>query len=92
MFVKPLLIISSHHLNSLVKKGDAVTIYMPMIPELAMVMLACARIGAVHSIIFAGFSATAIAERVTASGSKWVFTADGGYRGGRHLPLKEVSE
>jgi len=73
-----------------VKKGDNVTIYMPMIPELAMCMLACARIGAVHSVIFAGFSATAIAERITASGSKWVFTADGGYRGGRHLPLKEI--
>jgi len=73
-----------------VKKGDTVTTYMPMVPELAMTMLACARIGAVHSVIFAGFSASALAERIIAAESKWIFTCDGGYRGGRHLPLKTI--
>jgi len=75
-----------------VKKGDVVTIYMPMIPEIAMTMLACARIGAVHSVIFAGFSADAIAERVKCSDSKWVVTADGGKRAGRALPLKKICD
>eukprot|EP00560_Eucampia_antarctica_P003034 CAMPEP_0197830824 /NCGR_PEP_ID=MMETSP1437-20131217/7437_1 /TAXON_ID=49252 ORGANISM="Eucampia antarctica, Strain CCMP1452" /NCGR_SAMPLE_ID=MMETSP1437 /ASSEMBLY_ACC=CAM_ASM_001096 /LENGTH=652 /DNA_ID=CAMNT_0043433463 /DNA_START=65 /DNA_END=2023 /DNA_ORIENTATION=+ len=75
-----------------VKKGDVVTIYMPMIPELAMTMLACARIGAVHSVIFAGFSADAIAERIACAESKWVVTADGGKRGGRSLPLKQICD
>jgi len=73
-----------------VRKGDVVTIYMPMIPEVAMVMLACARIGAVHSVVFAGFSADALADRISASNSKWVFTADGGLRGGRKIPLKKI--
>mmetsp|Transcript_1765 Transcript_1765/g.3135 ORF Transcript_1765/g.3135 Transcript_1765/m.3135 type:complete len:730 (-) Transcript_1765:636-2825(-) len=75
-----------------VQKGDVVTIYMPMIPEAAMTMLACARIGAIHSVIFAGFSADAIAERIRASNSKWVVTADGGVRGGRFLPLKQICD
>ena len=75
-----------------VKKGDVVTIYMPMIPEIAMTMLACARIGAVHSVIFAGFSADAIAERVRASESKWLVTAEAGKRGSRNLPLKEICD
>jgi len=75
-----------------VRKGDVVTLYMPMIPELAMTMLACARIGAVHSVIFAGFSADAIADRIESSGSKWVVTADGGKRGGRALPLKQICD
>lgn len=75
-----------------VKKGDVVTIYMPMIPEITMTMLACARIGAVHSVIFAGFSADAIAERISCSESKWVVTADGGKRGGRFLPLKQICD
>jgi len=75
-----------------VKKGDVVTIYMPMIPELAMTMLACARIGAVHSVIFAGFSADAIAQRISCSESQWVITADGGKRGGRGLPLKQICD
>jgi len=69
-----------------------VTIYMPMIPEITMTMLACARIGAVHSVIFAGFSADAIAERIKCSESKWVVTADGGKRGGRGLPLKKICD
>lgn len=75
-----------------VQKGDVVTIYMPMIPEITMTMLACARIGAVHSVIFAGFSADAIAERIKCSESKWVVTADGGKRGGRGLPLKKICD
>lgn len=73
-----------------VQKGDKVTIYMPMIPELAMTMLACARIGAVHSIVFAGFSAEALGQRIEASGSKFVVTADRGVRGTKHIPLKKI--
>ena len=68
------------------------TIYMPMIPEITMTMLACARIGAVHSVVFAGFSSDAIAERVASSKSKWVVTADVGKRGGRTLPLKKICD
>ena len=71
-----------------VKRGDRVTIYLPMIPEAAVAMLACARIGAVHSVVFAGFSPEAIAGRVTDAGSHVVITADGGFRGGKPLPLK----
>ncbi|QDU32813.1 Acetyl-coenzyme A ligase [Poriferisphaera corsica] len=72
-----------------VQKGDVVTIYMPMIPELAIAMLACARIGAVHSIIFGGFSASAIRDRVEDGKSKIVITADGGWRRGKIVPLKD---
>jgi acetyl-CoA synthetase len=68
--------------------GDRVTIYMPMVPELAIAMLACARIGAVHSIIFGGFSADAIADRNNDAESKLVITADGGWRRGKEIPLK----
>jgi len=75
-----------------VEKGDVVTIYMPMVPEIAMSMLACARIGAVHSVIFAGFSSDAIAERIMCSKSPWVMTADIGKRGGRSLNLKEICD
>ncbi len=71
-----------------VKKGDVVTIYMPMVPELAIAMLACARIGAPHSIIFGGFSATAIRDRVEDGKSRIIVTADGGYRRGATVPLK----
>jgi len=71
-----------------VKKGDVVTLYMPMIPEAAMAMLACARIGAVHSIVFGGFSPEAIAGRIDDCDSKYVITADQGVRGGRTIPLK----
>jgi len=73
-----------------VKKGDVVTIYMPMIPELPMTMLACARIGAVHSVVFAGFSSDALAARIEASLSSFVITADQGIRGGRNIPLKNT--
>ncbi len=71
------------------RKGDVVTIYMPMVPELTIAMLACARIGAPHNIIFGGFSATAIADRVEDAGSKIVVTADGGWRRGSVVPLKD---
>ncbi|HEY4484900.1 MAG TPA: acetate--CoA ligase, partial [Nitrospiria bacterium] len=72
-----------------VRTGDRVAIYMPMIPELAVAMLACARIGATHSIIFGGFSAEALKERVNDAQAKVVITADGSYRKGAVIPLKE---
>ncbi len=71
-----------------VKKGDRVTIYLPMIPETAYAMLACARIGAIHSVIFAGFSPESIAGRIKDCGSTVILTADEGLRGGRKIPLK----
>ncbi len=71
-----------------VGQGDVVSIYMPMVPELAIAMLACARIGAVHSVIFAGFSAEAIADRNNDASAKLQITADGGWRRGKELPLK----
>ncbi|MCC0002948.1 MAG: acetate--CoA ligase [Methylobacteriaceae bacterium] len=71
-----------------VKKGDTVTIYLPMIPEAAYAMLACARIGAVHSIVFGGFSPDSLAARIEGCKSKLVITADEGLRGGRKVPLK----
>jgi acetyl-CoA synthetase len=71
-----------------VKKGDRVTIYMPMIPEAAYAMLACTRIGAVHSVVFGGFSPDSIAGRVLDCSSDFVITADEGLRGGKHIPLK----
>ncbi len=71
-----------------VERGDRVTIYMPMIPEGAIAMLACARIGAVHSVIFGGFSPDAIAGRIEDCASDWVICADEGLRGGRTIPLK----
>ena len=71
-----------------VVKGDRVTIYLPMIPDAAVAMLACARIGAIHSVVFGGFSPEAIAGRVSDCGSKLIITADEGRRGGKHVPLK----
>ena len=73
-----------------VEKGDRVAIYLPMIPELAVAMLACARIGAIHSIVFAGFSSPALVERINDATCKAVITADGGYRRGAVIPLKEI--
>lgn len=73
-----------------VEKGDRVVIYMPMIPELTVAVLACARIGAVHSVVFAGFSARAIADRINDSEAKLVITADGQNRGAKQIPLKRV--
>ncbi len=71
-----------------VKKGDRVCIYVPMIPELAIATLACARIGAIHSVVFAGFSATALATRINDSDCKLVITSDGSYRGAKTIDLK----
>jgi len=73
-----------------VRKGDRVVVYLPMIPELAYLMLACARIGAVHSIVFAGFSADALRDRILDCSAKMVVTANEGWRGGRRLELKTV--
>src|SRR6201999_3430154 len=75
-----------------VKKGDRVTIYLPMIPEAAYAMLACARIGAVHSVIFAGFSPDSIAGRIQDCASTIVLTADEGLRGGKPIPLKKNTD
>ncbi len=71
-----------------VKKGDRVTIYLPMIPEAAYAMLACARIGAIHSVVFGGFSPDSLAGRIEDAKSTIVITADEGLRGGRKVPLK----
>ncbi len=71
-----------------VKKGDRVTIYMPMVPEAAVAMLACTRVGAIHSVVFGGFSPDALAGRIQDCGSNFVITADEGVRGGRTIPLK----
>lgn len=76
--------------NNGVKKGDRVCIYLPMVPELAIAVLACARIGAVHSVIFGGFSAQSIADRINDADCSVVVTADGGFRGPKDIPLKEV--
>jgi len=73
-----------------VRKGDVVTVYMPMIVELPMTMLACARIGAMHSVVFAGFSSEALAQRISAARSKFLVTADQGLRGGKGVALKEI--
>jgi len=73
-----------------VRRGDRVTIYMPMIPELPIAMLACARIGAIHSVIFGGFSAKAVRGRIEDAESEVVITADGGYRRGQIIPLKQL--
>ncbi len=76
--------------NNGVKKGDRVCIYMGMIPELAIATLACARIGAIHSVIFGGFSAQAIADRLADAQAEFIITCDGAYRGAKDLPLKPV--
>ncbi len=90
---RDLLTESSRLANALkalgVKKGDVVTIYMGMVPELAVALLACARIGAPHSVIFGGFSAQAIADRITDASSRVIITADGAWRRGKVVPLKE---
>ncbi|HWV80813.1 MAG TPA: acetate--CoA ligase [Hyphomicrobiaceae bacterium] len=75
-----------------VKKGDRVTIYLPMIPEAAYAMLACARIGAVHSVVFGGFSPDSLAGRIEDADSKFIITADEGVRGGRPIPLKKNTD
>lgn len=77
-------------LNQGIKKGDRVCIYLPMIPELPVAILACARIGAIHSVVFAGFSSHAIASRINDSECKMVITSDGGYRGNKTIELKSI--
>jgi len=76
--------------NNGLKKGDRVCIYMPMVPELAIAVLACARIGVVHSVVFGGFSAQSIADRIQDAQCNLVITSDGGYRGNKEIPLKSV--
>ena len=78
--------------NNGVVKGDRVCIYMPMIPELSIALLACARIGAVHSVVFAGFSSSALAARINDAACKVLLTADGAYRGAKITPLKEITD
>jgi len=73
-----------------VKKGDRICIYMPMVPELAIAVLACARVGAIHSVVFGGFSAQSIADRIKDAKCSHVITADGAYRGNKEIPLKSV--
>ncbi len=76
--------------NNGAKKGDRICIYMPMVPELAIAVLACARIGAIHSVVFGGFSAQSIADRIIDAECNVVITADGGFRGNKETPLKTV--
>jgi acetyl-CoA synthetase len=76
--------------NNGAKKGDRICIYMPMVPELAIALLACARIGAIHSVVFGGFSAQSIADRIQDAECNIVITADGGFRGAKDIPLKGV--
>ncbi|HCQ77643.1 MAG TPA: acetyl-coenzyme A synthetase, partial [Leeuwenhoekiella sp.] len=73
-----------------IKKGDRVCIYLPMIPELAVSLLACARIGAIHSVVFAGFSSKALATRINDASCKMVITSDGSYRGSKTIDLKGI--
>ena len=73
-----------------IKKGDRVIIYMPMVPEAAIAMLACARVGAVHSVVFAGFSSTSLADRINDCQAKMVLTSDGNFRGNKTIPVKPV--
>ena len=73
-----------------IKKGDRVVIYMPMVPEAAVAMLACARVGAVHSVVFAGFSAASLADRINDCEAKMVLTSDGNFRGNKTIPVKDV--
>jgi acetyl-CoA synthetase len=75
-----------------VKKGDRVTLYLPMIPELPIAMLACARIGAIHSVVFGGFSAESLRDRINDQGAKVLVTADGGWRRGNVVPLKQIAD
>src|SRR3989338_572220 len=75
-----------------IKKGDRVAIYMPMIPEVAFAMLACSRIGAIHTVVFGGFSVDSLRDRINDAQAKLLITADGGYRRGKIIPLKETSD
>tara|TARA_B100001250_G_scaffold235912_1_gene202661 strand:+ start:454 stop:2349 length:1896 start_codon:yes stop_codon:yes gene_type:complete len=74
------------------KKGDRICLYMPMVPELAIAVLACARIGVIHSVVFAGFSAKSLSDRINDASCKLLITSDGGFRGGKVTPLKDISD
>ncbi|HVA97860.1 MAG TPA: AMP-binding protein, partial [Bacteroidia bacterium] len=76
--------------NNGANKGDRIIIYMPMIPQLTVAVLACARIGAVHSVVFAGFSANSLSDRINDCQSKIILTTDGAYRGTKQIPIKEI--
>ncbi|MGE3824656.1 MAG: AMP-binding protein, partial [Bacteroidia bacterium] len=76
--------------NNGAKKGDRICIYMPMVPELAIAVLACARIGTIHSVVFGGFSFSSLADRINDAECNLVVTADGGYRGAKDIPLKAI--
>lgn len=76
--------------NNGAKKGDRICIYMPMVPEAAIAMLACARIGAIHSVVFAGFSANSLSERIRDSDCSLTITSDGAYRGAKEIPIKQI--
>jgi acetyl-CoA synthetase len=76
--------------NNGAKKGDRICLYMPMVPELAVAVLACARIGAIHSVVFAGFSATSLADRINDAQCNMVVTSDGAYRGSKEIPIKNI--
>jgi acetyl-CoA synthetase len=78
--------------NNGAKKGDRICIYMPMVPELAITVLACARIGAIHSVVFAGFSAKSLSNRINDATCKLLITSDGGFRGDKITPLKEIAD
>ena len=78
--------------NQGIKKGDRVCIYMPMVPELTVAVLACARIGAVHSVVFAGFSSTALAARINDASCVLLITSDGAFRGSKTVPLKAIAD
>lgn len=78
--------------NQGIKKGDRVCIYMPMIPELTIAVLACARIGAIHSVVFAGFSSTALAARINDAACAVLITSDGAFRGNKTVPLKDIAD
>ena len=76
--------------NNGAKKGDRICIYMPMVPELTVAVLACARIGAIHSVVFGGFSANSLSGRIQDSDCSIVITSDGAYRGTKEIPIKEI--
>ena len=78
--------------NKGIKKGDRICLYMPMVPELAIAVLSCARIGAIHSVVFAGFSAKSLSDRINDAKCKALITADGGFRGNKITPLKEIAD
>ena len=78
--------------NNGIKKGDRICIYMPMVPELEISVLACARLGAIHSVVFGGFSAQSLADRINDAQCSLVITADGGFRGNKEIPLKNVTD